>query len=75
MTTEDEKPVAFQIFGKEPDMFEFTVREFYSHENAVIDINMGCPVPKIVKNGEGAALLKDLDLIYEINLTDRKSVV
>ena len=47
-------------------MFEFTVREFYSHENAVIDINMGCPVPKIVKNGEGAALLKDLDLIYEI---------
>lgn len=66
MTTEDEKPVAFQIFGKEPDMFEFTVREFYSHENAVIDINMGCPVPKIVKNGEGAALLKDLDLIYEI---------
>ena len=35
-------------------------------ENAVLDINCGCPVPKVVKNGEGSALMKDLDLLYDV---------
>lgn len=61
-----EKPVAFQVFGSEPDILAFTARELDSYENAVLDINMGCPVPKIVKNGEGSALLKRLDLVYEL---------
>ena len=66
MVREDEKPVAFQIFGREPDMIAFAVKDFYNRENALIDINMGCPVPKIVKNGEGSALLKEPDLVYDL---------
>jgi tRNA-dihydrouridine synthase B len=59
---EDEKPVAFQIFGKEPAIMAFAAKALDNRENALLDINMGCPVPKIVKNGEGAALLRDPDL-------------
>ena len=66
MIREDEKPVAYQIFGREPDMISFAVKDFYNRENALIDINMGCPVPKIVKNGEGSALLKEPDLVYDL---------
>ena len=66
MIREDEKPVAYQIFGREPDMISFAVKDFYSRENALIDINMGCPVSKIVKNGEGSALLKEPDLVYDL---------
>jgi tRNA-dihydrouridine synthase B len=60
---EDEKPVAFQIFGKEPEIMAFAAKALDGRENAVLDINMGCPVPKIVKNGEGSALLRDLDSV------------
>ena len=63
---EDEKPVAFQVFGSEPDILAFTARTRDSRENAILDINMGCPVPKIVKNGEGSALLKRVDLVYDL---------
>ena len=63
---EDEKPVGFQIFGSEPDIIAFTARELDCRDNALLDINMGCPVPKVVKNGEGSALLKNPDLIYEL---------
>lgn len=63
---EDEKPVAIQIFGHEPDVMAFTARELDLYENAMLDINMGCPVPKIVKNGEGSALMKNPDLVYDI---------
>lgn len=61
-----EKPVAFQVFGSEPEILAFTARELDSYENAILDINIGCPVPKIVKNGEGSALLKRLDLVYDL---------
>ncbi len=63
---EEEKPVAFQVFGSEPEIMAFTARELEHCENAILDINMGCPVPKIVKNGEGSALLRDPDLIYDL---------
>lgn len=63
---EAEKPVAFQVFGSEPDILAYTARELDSRDNAILDINMGCPVPKIVKNGEGSALLKNVDLIYDL---------
>ena len=63
---EDEKPVAFQVFGSEPDILAFTARTLDSRENAILDINRGCPVPKIVKNGEGSALLKRVDLVYDL---------
>ena len=63
---EAEKPVAFQVFGSEPEILAYTARELDSRDNAILDINMGCPVPKIVKNGEGSALLKNIDLIYDL---------
>ncbi len=65
-TYEEERPVAFQIFGHEPEIMAFTAAELSKLPCAAIDINMGCPVPKIVKNGEGSALLKNPDLIYDI---------
>ncbi len=61
-TYEDEKPVAIQIFGSDPEIFSYVAEKLNSGDNAVLDINMGCPVPKIVKNGEGSALMKDPDL-------------
>ncbi|MDR2295390.1 MAG: tRNA dihydrouridine synthase DusB [Clostridiales Family XIII bacterium] len=63
---EDEKPVAFQIFGREPEILAFAARALDGRENVLLDINMGCPVPKIVKNGEGAALLRDPDLAVRL---------
>lgn len=65
-TYEEERPVAFQIFGHEPEIMAFTARQVSKLPCAAIDINMGCPVPKIVKNGEGSALLKNPDLIYDV---------
>lgn len=63
---DDEKPVAYQIFGCEPEVIEYTARALAARGNAVLDINMGCPVPKIVKNGEGSALMKNPDLVYDV---------
>ncbi len=63
---EEEKPVAYQIFGSEPAIIAQNARELSERENAILDINMGCPVPKVVKNGEGSALLKNPELIYEL---------
>ena len=65
-TYEEEKPVAFQIFGHEPEVMAYTARELEKYPCAMLDINMGCPVPKIVKNGEGSALLKNPDLVYDV---------
>ena len=63
---EDEKPVAYQIFGSEPDVMSAAAKKLAERENCILDINMGCPVPKVVKNGEGSALLKDPDLVKTI---------
>jgi len=63
---ENEKPIAYQIFGADPEVMGWTAKELSKRENAILDINMGCPVPKVVKNGEGSALLKDLDLLYQV---------
>jgi tRNA-dihydrouridine synthase B len=63
---EDEKPLAIQIFGSEPDIIGFAAGKLAGRENCILDINMGCPVPKVVKNGEGSALLKDPKLAAAI---------
>lgn len=65
---DEEKPVAVQIFGNDPCiMAEVVEKHFNKREDiALIDINMGCPVPKITKNGEGSALLKNPELAAEI---------
>jgi len=59
-THPDERPVAVQIFGSEPEiMAEAASRLSARDDISIIDINMGCPAPKIVKNGEGCTLMKD----------------
>ena len=65
-TYRDEQPVGYQIFGHEPEVMAYAAREISSMPGKLIDINFGFPVPKIVKNGEGSALLKNPDLIYDI---------
>lgn len=57
---------AVQIFGSEPDVMSYAAVALNSEPNRILDINMGCPVPKVVKNGDGAALMKDPDLVYDI---------
>ena len=59
-------PVAVQIFGSEPDIMARATSMLNELPNVILDVNMGCPVPKIVKNGEGSALLRDPELIYRI---------
>ena len=63
---EDEGPVGFQLFGSDPEIMAFAARELRDEGNAVLDLNAGCPVPKVVKNGEGSALLKRLDVLYDV---------
>ena len=58
---ECEGPVGVQLFGSEPDMIAFAAEKLKDRPNVLIDINMGCPVPKVVKNGEGSAMLLDPD--------------
>lgn len=58
----EEQPVAVQLFGHEPEVMARATRMLEAYDFALIDINMGCPVPKVVKNGEGSALLKDPEL-------------
>ena len=59
-------PTAIQIFGSEPDIMAYAARELECLPNRVLDINMGCPVPKVVRNGEGSALMRDPELVYDI---------
>lgn len=63
---EDEGPLAIQIFGHEPEIMEFAAKELAPRKNVILDINMGCPVPKVFKNGDGAALSKDPDLAFRV---------
>ena len=63
---EEEKPFAVQIFGSEPDIMAKIANDALSSGASVLDINMGCPAPKIVNNGEGSALMRDTDKIYKI---------
>lgn len=65
-TLPGEGDVAYQLFGAEPDMLHFAAKELAARENRIYDINMGCPVPKVVKNGEGSALLRSPKLAGEL---------
>ena len=56
---EDEAPTAVQIFGHEPEIMAAACEKIRDLNNAIVDINMGCPVPKIFKNGDGSAMMLD----------------
>ncbi|BCV20103.1 tRNA dihydrouridine synthase DusB [Moorella sp. Hama-1] len=59
-------PVAVQLFGREPEVMARATEMAVAAGAAIIDLNMGCPTPKIVKNGEGSALMRDLPLAAAI---------
>lgn len=61
-----EYPVSLQLFGSDPDIISEIARRIEHLPFQILDINMGCPVPKVVKNGEGSALMNTPRLAYEI---------
>lgn len=66
LDTEGEKrPIAVQIFGSDPEAMGYSAK-YVSKIADIIDINMGCPAPKVVKNGDGSRLLLNLELVEEI---------
>ena len=62
----DERPVSLQLFGSEPDIMAETATRIEERPFAILDVNMGCPVPKVVNNHEGSALMKEPKLVGEI---------
>jgi nifR3 family TIM-barrel protein len=67
LTTEPtERPVSLQLFGSDPDIMAEIAKQIEERPFDILDINMGCPVPKIVNNGEGSALMKNPKLAGEI---------
>lgn len=61
----EKRPIAIQLFGSDPEIMAKASKEVENIAD-IIDINMGCPAPKIVKNGDGSKLLLNLNLIQEI---------
>lgn len=65
-TDPSERPVSMQLFGSDPQLMAEMAKKIEDYPLDIIDINMGCPVPKVVNNGEGSALMKNPRLIGEI---------
>lgn len=63
---EDELPVVYQLFGSDPETMGYAADALSQRKNCMIDINMGCPVPKVVKGGDGSALLRDPERISAV---------
>ena len=70
----EELPVSLQLFGSEPDTISEIAKRIEELPFAILDLNMGCPVPKIVRNGEGSALMKNPKLVYEIVSKTAKAI-
>lgn len=62
----DEYPVSLQLFGSDPQILSEQAKRIEELPFQILDINMGCPVPKVVRNGEGSALMKEPKLVYDI---------
>ncbi len=65
-TYDAESPIGIQLFGNDPEIIYDVIKSQVLKKFSIIDINFGCPVPKIVKNGEGSFLMTKPNLIYEI---------
>ena len=57
--------MAVQLFGDNPDFMAQAAEKALDYQPEIIDINMGCPVPKVAGNGSGSALMKNPELIYK----------
>lgn len=67
LTVDDrERPASLQIFGSDPDIMGEMAEQISERNFDILDVNMGCPVPKVVNNGEGSALMKEPEKIAEI---------
>ena len=62
----EEKPVSLQLFGSDPQIISEMAKRIEERPFSILDINMGCPVPKVVNNGEGSALMKNPKLVEAI---------
>lgn len=65
---EENRPVSLQIFGSDPDVMSFVVENYINERTDIdiVDVNMGCPAPKIVKSGDGCSLMKNPILAGQI---------
>lgn len=73
-TNETDRPLSVQLFGHEPEVMAYSAKVIENMGFNMIDINCGCPAPKIYKNGDGSALMLNPRLIYEIVHEIRKAV-
>ena len=64
-TDGEKRPIAIQIFGSDPEVMASSAKQVAKYAD-IIDINMGCPAPKVVKNGDGSKLLLNLELVEQI---------
>lgn len=71
---EKERPASLQLFGSDPDIMASIAHQIEDRNFDILDINMGCPVPKIVNNGEGSALMKNPKLVREIITKTSKAI-
>ena len=72
--TDEERPVSAQVFAGDPETIAIGARALESWGADIIDVNFGCPVPKVAKSGSGAVLLKDLGKCREILIAARQAV-
>ena len=71
---EKERPVSMQLFGSDPDLIAEMAAQIEERPFDILDLNMGCPVPKVVNNGEGSALMKNPKLAAEIVRKTAKAI-
>lgn len=71
-SNDEKRPISMQIFGSDPEAMGKSAK-FVSEYCDILDVNMGCPAPKVVKNGDGSKLLLDLDLVRNIVREVRKN--
>ena len=75
LTIDDrEPPVSLQLFGSDPDIISEMAKKIEDRPFSILDINMGCPVPKVAGNGEGSALMKNPKLVEEIVSKTAKAI-
>ena len=73
-TVPQERPVSLQLFGSDPDIMAEAARMIADRDFDVLDVNMGCPVPKVVNNGEGSALMKQPEQLEPLQVPQAADV-